>query len=86
MITTNLASLVFVHHYTFVCAQEKEKIPVENTYRLAPAHTEVFNPCRVSNALQVLLGAFLEGKSYTPAKASRMACDLTTRILVRAKK
>ncbi|KAK2190113.1 hypothetical protein NP493_88g05019 [Ridgeia piscesae] len=66
--------------------KEKEKIPVENTYRLAPADNEVFNPCRVSNALQVLLGAFLEGKAYTPAKSSRMVCDLTTRILVRAKK
>ncbi|KAI0231372.1 hypothetical protein LSAT2_018275 [Lamellibrachia satsuma] len=66
--------------------KEKEKVPVENTYRLAPDNSDIFNPCKVSNALEVLLSAFLASKSYSPVQSPRLVCDLTARILARAKK
>ena len=61
-------------------------MPVENTYRLAPDNSDIFNPCKVSNALEVLLSVFLASKSYSPVQSPRLVCDLTARILARAKK
>ena len=61
-------------------------MPVENTYRLAPDDSDIFNPSRVSNALEALLATVLAGKAYSALQTPRLVCDLTARILARAKR